>query len=669
MTWFPARPIKNSGNPLNWLVGIPFLLLAALFAAQGGKDARLLALAVAVSAGAVAFSLRVKPLEESARPLFLQSTVGFLVWQAVSMVFSPAPLAGWRALAGASLFVSSTALVGRHGRDQHREVWRLFVQGGTVLLALVWGAGGGLLLAGNPQYASFWAVVNLFLSLPVARESRTSRLQRGTGIAGAVASLFLLWSLPVRAGWVAAVAGALLWAGRRGGRRGVGGGLLLATLAIALAPARILKADDATAFKRLDIWRAAWRGIIQKPLAGWGPGQFESLYARHALPQESEPVRYDRTTAFAHNDGLQVLAETGCPGGVFVVLSLWGLWRAGRKGNRDGESAALAAGAVFSAFNFPLASPINAVLAGGTAGFLWPADTKEGARFPASAVRKAGAGLGIAATLWAGVNFVLAADSLRADRGAVVLGATDARWIDVQADRMDQLLHSGAAGAVDTVEANLRNLLRVAPHRADLWRSLGHLESDHRPQRAGPAEAAYGEALARKPHHAPWWLERAMIAIHRNDAPGAEESLHRALRAEPRYFNAALALGQWRRLKGDPAGAARWLAALRVRGVNGPKDVRGASGYQRAVLSRDERGLARALALCYIDLGRFREALVELDKTEMDTPETWALRALALSRAGRPGDARAALRRGRSLAPEDPRWEILMKKIAEPNRP
>lgn len=669
MAWFPVWFTKKSGGPLNWPVGIPFLLLVALFAAQGGKDARLLALSAAVSATAVALSLRIKPVKETARPLFLQGAAGFWIWQAVTAVFSPAPLAGWRSLAGASLFVASTVLIGRHGGALERGAWRLFVQGGTVLLALVWGAGGVLVLAGNPQYTSFWAVVNLFLSLPAAGAWRISRLQRWAGVAGVLASLYLLWSLPVRAGWVAAFAGVLLLGGRRWGPRGVGGGLLLATLAIALAPARILKADDATSFKRLDIWRTAWRGIVQRPLAGWGPGQFESLYARHALPQDSEPVRYDRTTAFAHNDGLQVLAETGCPGGVFVVLSLWGLWRAGKKGDRDGETAALAAGAVFSMFNFPLASPINTLLAGGTAGFLWPADTKEGLRLSASAVRKAGAGLGIAATLWAGVNFILAADGLRGDRRAVLGGATDARWIDVQSDRVDQLLHSGAVGAVDTAEATLRSLLRVAPHRADLWRSLGHLESDHRPQRAGPAEAAYAEALARKPHHAPWWLERAMIAIHRNDAAGAEEALHRALRAEPRYFNAALALGQWKRLRGDPAGAARWLAALRVRGANTPKAARGASGYQRAVLSRDEGGLARALALCYIDLARFREALEELDKVGMDTPETWALRALALSRAGRPGEARAALRRGRALAPEDPRWEILMKKIAGPVRP
>ncbi len=59
---------------------------------------------------------------------------------------------------------------------------------------------------------------------------------------------------------------------------------------------------------RLRIWKLAFQGMTDYPLTGYGPGNFEMAYLRHAFPFE-EAVRYGRSTIFAHNDYLQVLCE------------------------------------------------------------------------------------------------------------------------------------------------------------------------------------------------------------------------------------------------------------------------------------------------------------------------------------------------------------------------
>ncbi len=633
MTLRATSPDRKSGASPVWPAVVPLVLLPALFVGRGGKDARVLSLAVAGVVGILAWSLWSDRARAMGRSLFLRGVAGFVFWQALAAFLSPAPLAAWRPLAGASLFAGTAFLLGRHGDARHRLTWRALVVGGGLVQAVAWGTTGTLPLAGNPQYAAFWAAMSLFIAVSPVVDRRARPVHRAVGVVGTLASLFLLWSLPVRSGWMAALAGGLLWGSRRFGRRGLVGALVAGGLALAFVPARVLKSDDATAFKRVDIWRTAVSGILQKPMAGWGPGQFESLYARHALPQESEPVRFDRVTAFAHNDGLQVLAETGWPGALLAGLALVGLWKARKAGDAGGETAALASAFVFSLFNFPLASPINAALAGGTAGLLWPAERGPGAPM----VHRYVPLLAIVAGGWAVFNFILGVDAFRGTRRSVVLGSTDVRWVDDQAARADLLLHGGGPGGGDAAEVLLRALLRGAPQRADLWRALGHLESDHRTERTAAAGAAYAEALARKPGHAPWWLERALIDARRGDVAGAEKALHHALRAEPRYSGAALALGQLMRLRGDPESAARWLSDLRANAAKWPVAGEGASGYQRAVLARDDRGLALALALCYIDMGRPRDALDELDRADPENPAVSAARAIALARSGRRG--------------------------------
>jgi hypothetical protein len=670
MTLRATSPDRKSGASPVWPAVVPLVLLPALFVGRGGKDARVLSLAVAGVVGILAWSLWSDRARAMGRSLFLRGVAGFVFWQALAAFLSPAPLAAWRPLAGASLFAGTAFLLGRHGDARHRLTWRALVVGGGLVQAVAWGTTGTLPLAGNPQYAAFWAAMSLFIAVSPAVDRRARPVHRAVGVVGTLASLFLLWSLPVRSGWMAALAGGLLWGSRRFGRRGLVGALVAGGLALAFVPARVLKSDDATAFKRVDIWRTAWRGILQKPLAGWGPGQFESLYARHALPQESEPVRYDRVTAFAHNDGLQVLAETGWPGGAFVVLSLWGLWRAREKG--DAGRGVRGVGGRFGVFplQFSFGEPDQRRAGGGNRRFPMAGRYKGGPAMAGLRRPEGGSGTG-------NRGDVVGRCELRSGGGLPSRGPTrrrprrHRRAVDRRPGRPDGSIvaqRSGRGGRHGRSES-----AELAAGRPTPGRSLAKFG----PSRIGspaPTGGTRRGGLRRGP--GPQAPSRALVVGtgHDRHSPERRAGRRRVLAPGPSAPNPVISTRRWLwvnggGLKGIPRAPPAGWPPFVYGAPTGRNGVRGASGYQRAVLSRDERGLARALALCYIDLGRFREALVELDKTEMDTPETWALRALALSRAGRPGDARAALRRGRSLAPEDPRWEILMKKIAEPNRP
>jgi O-antigen ligase len=81
--------------------------------------------------------------------------------------------------------------------------------------------------------------------------------------------------------------------------------------------------------KRLWAWNAAWLGFQERPVLGWGPENFDTVFDRHFEPRlyvASEPWE-DR----AHSIPFEYLAETGLVGlaayaGIFAVL-YWRLRR------------------------------------------------------------------------------------------------------------------------------------------------------------------------------------------------------------------------------------------------------------------------------------------------------------------------------------------------------
>lgn len=73
---------------------------------------------------------------------------------------------------------------------------------------------------------------------------------------------------------------------------------------------------------RSQIWKIALEAIQDRPILGYGPGNYELAYQKYAFPVDTDTVRYSRTTTFAHNEYLQVGAEVGIPAFMIILLGV-----------------------------------------------------------------------------------------------------------------------------------------------------------------------------------------------------------------------------------------------------------------------------------------------------------------------------------------------------------
>lgn len=147
---------------------------------------------------------------------------------------------------------------------------------------------------------------------------------------------------PVGAGLLALLGLALIWTYARGPWLGVAAGLVvlvlllegrrrLVGLALLAAPlaASLLQSDLrghlgraaslAANETRLNLWRSSLAGIADRPLLGWGPGNFGAMLARH------EVTGFYDTRAHAHNDLLMHGVNAGVPGALASLLLYGGL--------------------------------------------------------------------------------------------------------------------------------------------------------------------------------------------------------------------------------------------------------------------------------------------------------------------------------------------------------
>lgn len=101
------------------------------------------------------------------------------------------------------------------------------------------------------------------------------------------------------------------------------GKFLIAAGLVVLAGALVLFTVNKSYFSRktaslsarVDYWNASVKMIKEHPVSGFGPGTFGSVYPKYKSASSEE-------TQFAHNNYLQVMAETGVAGGICFLL-LW----------------------------------------------------------------------------------------------------------------------------------------------------------------------------------------------------------------------------------------------------------------------------------------------------------------------------------------------------------
>lgn len=89
----------------------------------------------------------------------------------------------------------------------------------------------------------------------------------------------------------------------------------------------LLKINDPYSFTRLNIWLAALKNAMDKPLFGWGLGTFETIFFRYNFPVHGTIARYGKYPGFAMNEYLQILAELGVAGFFCVIWLIYLFFR------------------------------------------------------------------------------------------------------------------------------------------------------------------------------------------------------------------------------------------------------------------------------------------------------------------------------------------------------
>src|SRR5262249_2918534 len=154
--------------------------------------------------------------------------------------------------------------------------------------------------AGFGLYAFLAICVVVAVCLYLTR-SRTAWLATGLGIAAAIAVNWNLWQrarwLVISASAVAVLAVALL--------------VLAAFCVVHFGP---LNNAAQSLLYRMEYWYSTDQLIVDSPLLGTGPGNFQEYYQTYKQPQASE------TVADPHNFILEIWATAGTPAAVLLFV-------------------------------------------------------------------------------------------------------------------------------------------------------------------------------------------------------------------------------------------------------------------------------------------------------------------------------------------------------------
>jgi len=78
--------------------------------------------------------------------------------------------------------------------------------------------------------------------------------------------------------------------------------------------------SDASNLERLNRWNCAWEMFLEKPVAGWGPGTYQFVYAPFQRSKDRTIISTNRGDGGnAHSEYLGPLAEQGFPGFLLVI--------------------------------------------------------------------------------------------------------------------------------------------------------------------------------------------------------------------------------------------------------------------------------------------------------------------------------------------------------------
>jgi len=432
---------------------------------------------------------------------------------AVSWLASPVPRAGRTALLLFPAFLFLPAAVARCWSTPAGRLWGLrgvsavvtAVAGASLYGVWRYGDPGASFPLGHHNLLAAWLLILLPLALLPWRQGGVGRvLALAAGVTG-VAALAATRSLGAA---VAAAAVATAWSRR--------GRWLLLVVLLLLVPqlprlVDVAAGADPSFAARLGYWEAGWRGFLERPGVGWGPGAAAWTISEHLRPVPGiHPP--GQVVADLHSLPLHLGYELGAAGVAALVAVAFLFVRrrlaepASDPALRRAALGGLAAGAVFSVGGLPVAVAAipaaaavvtGAALAGGGV-------AQDRRRTPASRVAKGvvAAALGLLALL-----------ALPPD--------------------LAQRAYDRAATAADP-EVQLRHLRRAVDldPAFPLYRArLAWLEGEQRGIDRGLADRAVAAARD-APGVAPLWLVAGILA-QETGAPGGREALLAACRLDP----------------------------------------------------------------------------------------------------------------------------------------
>jgi len=380
---------------------------------------------------------------------------------------------------------------------------------------------------GYASYFATWLLFVVFLSLALA-EMEKSRLLvrccRGTALL-AICAILLTGT---RAAVVGLAAGGLVWLllrKRSVPRRAlaVAGFALLAVVVFYFSPpGQLLRGrmhwftEDPWGGARLLLWRDSLQMAVHRPLAGFGPEAFMSVFPRYESARLARAYP-DFAYESPHNMFLDALLAQGVPG-FLLLAALGGLgFLAAFRLRQAAIAGALAAGVVsqqFTAFTVP-----TAFLFFVTIGLLVALDTPSAGAFRRRRLVLLPAGAAALTLLYL----------------AIRLGAADHALAATQ-DSLEQRDMQSAAAAFQEYED-----LRLPGGTAEIWYSRAALAlAQSTPPAREPALIAANAAAFRSTQTAedPFnaWYNFAVLCGSQEKADCVEKSLLQAIRTSPNWY-------------------------------------------------------------------------------------------------------------------------------------
>lgn len=199
---------------------------------------------------------------------------------------------------------------------------------------------------GNATYLAVFMLFNIFLAAFLWLQAGTAKPVKWLYGASIILNIFVLYNTATRGAILGALAGlavvALLAVILKSGRsRKIGTGAIIALAVLAggfwlardsqiiqsspvLSRFAGISLDDTTTQSRFLIWQMALKGVADRPILGWGPGNFQLVFSQYYNPAmcRQEPW-FDR----AHNVFIDWLVTTGVVGfAAYLALFVTGAY-------------------------------------------------------------------------------------------------------------------------------------------------------------------------------------------------------------------------------------------------------------------------------------------------------------------------------------------------------